>query len=100
MSFESIKKEIQNFFHSQVQTLKPALDYLESKGGETVLSLGEAVLNEAVAGASWPTLIAALLPAAKAAGISLLENEAGIILNLAKANLDAKVAASGDSSTD
>lgn len=93
MTFTDFRKAIENWLHSLVSDLKPALDYAESKGGAAVLQLAETVLAGAIAGTPWATLIAALIPAAEKAGIALLEGDASIILNLAKANLDAKTAA-------
>ena len=42
------------------------------------------------ADAPWGSVIDALIPAAEAAGRTLLRDEAGVILNLAKANLLAR----------
>ncbi len=92
MNVQSFIKTLENWFHSLVSDLKPALDYAESKGGQAVLQLAEGVLAGAAVGTPWVTLIAGLIPAAEQAGITLLEGDASIILNLAKANLDAKAA--------
>lgn len=92
MSLHTIIKDIQNYFHSLVSDLKPALDYIEKNGGEAALKLAEGVLAGAATGTPWAALIAALIPAAEAAGITLAEGAASIVLNIAKANLDAKAA--------
>ena len=93
MPISDIIKTVENFFHSVVSDLSPALDLLEAKGGSALLALGESVLAGFVAGESWPVIIAAFIPQAEASGVSLAENEASIILNIAKANLLAKTAA-------
>lgn len=85
-------KTFQNWFHSLVSDLKPALDFVEQNGGSMILALAESVLAGAAVGTPWATLIAQLIPAAEKAGITLAEQTASIILNLAKANLDAKKA--------
>ncbi|MDE2233671.1 MAG: hypothetical protein KGJ90_06240 [Patescibacteria group bacterium] len=90
MQLHDIIKSIQNFFHSLVSSLKPALDLVESKGGQEILALAESVLASFAEGTPWATIVAALIPAAKSAGKDLLIEEAGVILNLAKANLLAK----------
>lgn len=93
MTLAEIIKDIQNWFHGLVSDLKPALDYVEKNGGAAVLKIAEGVLAGAVAGTPWVTLIAGLIPAAEAAGITIGEGAASIILNIAKANLDAKTQA-------
>lgn len=90
MNFHDIVKQFQNWFHSLVSDMKPALDYVESNGGAAALQLAEGILAGAIAGTPWATLVAQLIPAAEAAGIAIAEGAASIILNLAKANLDAK----------
>jgi len=93
MSVHDIIKDIQNWFHGLVKSLKPALDYAESHGGDIALGLAETVLNTAAGNAPWNELIATLIAQAKTQGLQLLEAEAAIILNLAKANVLAKAAA-------
>lgn len=93
MNTHDIIKSVQNWFHSLVSDLKPALDFAEKKGGQIVLGLGEAALAGAAAGTPWATLSTALVASAEAQGIQLALGDASIILNLAKANLDAKNAA-------
>lgn len=93
MNIHDAIKVLQNWFHSLVSDLKPALDYVEKNGGAAVIQLAEGVLAGAAAGTPWATLISELIPAAEAAGIQLAEGAASIILNLAKANLDAKTSA-------
>ncbi len=90
MSFHDTIKALQNWFHSLVSDLKPALDFLESKGGPAILALAEGVLTEEIAGTPWAAIGAKLVETAKADGKDLLENDAQIILNIAKANLLAK----------
>jgi hypothetical protein len=90
MQIKEIIKDIQNWFHSLVSSLKPALDYAESAGGEALLNLAEGVLINVAADASWKTIIAAFIPEAEKAGKTLLDEEASLILNLAKANLIGK----------
>lgn len=90
MSFHDIIKALQNWGHSIIHSCKPALDYVEAHGSEAVLALAETVLTGAVAGTPWATLIAQLIPAAEAAGIKIAEDAASIILNVAKANLNAQ----------
>lgn len=93
MSLHDVIKDLQRWFHSLVKDMKPALDYVEANGGAVVLGLAESVLAGAEAGTPWATLIAQLLPIAEQAGINIAEGAASIILNLAKANMDAKKAA-------
>lgn len=93
MSMHDAWKAFQNWFHSLVADLKPALDFVEKNGGAAVLQLAEGVLASAAMGTPWATLISQLIPAAEQAGIKLAEEAASIILNLAKANLDSKKAA-------
>lgn len=100
MSLESIKKDIQNLFHSLVHETSdeviayatPAIQYIEKNGGKVILTLAEGVLSGLVAGTPWATIIASLVAAAEAQGITLAEGAASIILNMAKSNLDAKAA--------
>lgn len=94
MSLHNIIKDIQNWFHSLVKDLKPALDFLETNGGEAALTLAESVVSSAAAGTPWDEIVAQFILAAESAGIALVkgtaEQAASIILNMAKANLDAK----------
>lgn len=94
MNFHDIVKLIQNYFHSVVSACKPALDYVEQNGGEVALGLAETVLVGAMTGTPWKTLIAQLIPVAEQSGIKLAEDAASIILNIAKANLNAQGKAS------
>lgn len=93
MTFAEIIKDIQNWFHGLVSDLKPALDYVEKNGGAAILTLAEGVLAGVTAGTPWAVITASLAAAAETQGIILAEGAASIILNLAKANLDAKNAA-------
>lgn len=93
MNVHDLIKELQNWFHSVVADMKPALDYVEKNGGKAVLSIAEGVLAGVVAGTPWATITASLIVAAETQGIQLAEGAASIILNLAKANLEAKNAA-------
>lgn len=90
MNLHSLIKDFENWFHSLVKDLKPALDFIEKNGGAAIVTLAEGVLAGAIVGTPWATLVAQLIPAAEAAGITLIEEAASIILNIAKANLDAK----------
>ena len=100
MSF-NFTKTIQNFWHTIVQETQkdvieyatPALQFVEANGGKMALSLAEGVLVGLAAGTPWATITAALVTTAQAQGIQLAEGAASIILNMAKANLDAKNAA-------
>ncbi len=85
-------KDVQNWFHSLVSHLKPALDFAESKGGQDALILAETLLAGVAAGTPWAAVSASLITIAKAKGIELALGDASILLNLAKANLDAKAA--------
>ncbi len=90
MTLQQIWKELQETFHILAGKIKPALDFLETKGGEATLELAEQFLTDMFAGMPWKELTAKFIPLAESTGLSLLESEASIILNLAKANLDAK----------
>lgn len=92
MNIHDIIKHIQNYWHSLTQTLKPALDYAESKGGEDVLALAETVLAGFAANESWAVILAEFIKQAIALGKDLAQQDAAIILNLAKANVLAKQA--------
>ena len=90
MSFHSIIQSLESFFHSIVSSLKPALDQAEKLGGEAFITLAETVIAGLAADAPWSSVVDAFIPAAEKAGRTLLRAEAGVILNLAKANLLAK----------
>lgn len=66
--------------------LEPGLSFIEANGGAAILKLAEAVLAEFEDDASWATIIAAFIPAAESAGVTLAEGAAGAILNAAKLN--------------
>lgn len=90
MNVSEMIKAVQNFFHSMVSDMKPALDFVETVGGRDVLILAEGVLAGLAAGTPWAAITTALVAAAETQGIQLAEGAASIVLNLAKANLDAK----------
>jgi hypothetical protein len=90
MNLHDIIKTLQNLFHSIVSSLKPALDFAESRGGQEIISIAEEVLNGFATNAPWTTIVDSLVQHAEASGRTLLKEEAGIILNLAKANILAK----------
>lgn len=92
MSISDIVKDLQNWFHSLVSDMKPALDFVEQNGGKAILALAEGVLAGVTTGTPWATITASLIASAETQGIQLAEGAASIILNLAKANLDAKAA--------
>lgn len=93
MNIHDLVKTLQNYWHSLVSELKPALDYVEANGGKAVLLLAEGVLTGVASGTPWGAIVASLVAAAEAQGITLAQGTASVILNLAKANLDAKNAA-------
>ena len=95
MSFHSILKTLETFFHSLTTALKPALDQAEKLGGEAFITLAETVIAGLAADAPWASIIDAFIPAAEKAGRTLLRDEAGVILNLAKANILAKTLPTG-----
>lgn len=68
----------------------PAVTFLKANGGAAMLTLAESVLAGFTAGGSWATIIAAFIPAAKAAGVTLSEGAASAVLNFAQANAQAK----------
>ena len=90
MSLATAWKSVENYFHSLVTDVKPALDFLEKNGGQLALSLAEGVLAATVAGTPWAQIVATFVPLAEAQGITLAEQAGSIVLNIAKANLDAK----------
>lgn len=90
MTLHDLVKSLQNFFHSIVSSLKPALNQAEKLGGEAFITLAETVIAGLSADASWSAIIDAFIPEAEKAGRTLLRDEASIILNLAKANILAK----------
>lgn len=101
MSNSAWVKAAQNFWHAIVHDTQkdvieyatPAIEYIEKNGGKVVLTLAEGVLTGLASGTPWGTIIASLIATAETQGISLAEGAAGIILNMAKSNLDAKNAA-------
>lgn len=94
----SVLKAIQNLWHhivneaqsEVVEYATPAIEYISKNGGKVILSLAEAVLAAEMAGTPWATIINTLIASAESQGITLAEGAASIILNMAKANLDAK----------
>ena len=92
MSIAALIKDIENWFHGMVGSLKHALDYVEANGGSAAIALGESVLAGFATGTPWATIVAEMLKQAETQGIALAEGAASIVLNLAKANVDAKAA--------
>ena len=94
-------KTFQNAWHDFVNHAEqdvvafatPAIAVIAQNGGKILLGLAEQVLNAEIAGTPWKDNIAALISAAEAQGLTLLENAASAALNMAKANLDAKAGA-------
>jgi hypothetical protein len=100
MNLHDTIKALQNAFHDLinhaesdiVEFANPAISYLSKNGGKVLLSIAEQVLAGAVAGTPWSANIAALIAAAEAQGLTLLEGAAKVALNMAQANIDAKAA--------
>lgn len=84
-------KEIENFLHTLVTdvdtAIQPGVAYLKANVPAEAIKLGEAVLAGAVTGTPWASLVTALISQAEAAGITLAEQAAGIVLNYAQSNL-------------
>jgi len=90
MNAHEIIKGIQNWFHGLVKSLKPALDYAEKAAGEDGLQIAEAVITAYANNTPWGQLIDLFIAEIKKNGKDLLQKEASIVLNLAKANVLAK----------
>lgn len=71
------------------------LQYLKTNVPAVVIGLAETVLAGAATGTPWGTLIATLIGAAEAKGVTLLEQSAGVALNFAQSNLIATNTATG-----
>jgi hypothetical protein len=101
MNLHDTIKALQNAFHDLVnhaekdvvEFASPAITLITKNGGKILLALAEQVLAGAVAGTPWAENVTALVAAAEAQGITLLEQAARAALNMAQANTDAKGAA-------
>jgi hypothetical protein len=94
--FDEIKLLVAKF-EGEVKTevatyVAPAISYIESNGGAVILTLAETTLAGFSGGESWATILAAFIPAAEKAGVTLSEGAASAVLNFAKANILAKQA--------
>lgn len=94
MAFDWIKV-IQNLWHTVVADSKkavmddiaPLITFIEEKGGPVIIEVATGLLQGALPTAPWNALIDEFIPLAEAAGTKLAQDEAGIILNVAKAKI-------------
>lgn len=95
----NIKTALINFIHEifgDIETaIEPGIAYLKANVPAEAIKLAEEVIKGALAGTSWATLIAALIPQAQAVGIQLAEHAADAALNAAKLNVMASGATAG-----
>ena len=97
MTIQAAIKAIENFIHGVVDevdtAIEPGVAYLKANAPAAAIALGEAALSGAEAGSPWAGLVAGLITQAEAAGITLTENAAKVVLNTAQNNIIAKEAA-------
>lgn len=94
MTIQTAIKAIENFLHTVVDdvdtAIEPGVAYLKANAPAAAIALGESVLAGVADGSPWSGLVASLITQAEAAGITLTENAAKVVLNTAQNNIIAK----------